>query len=438
VGDAVSLQMVGTDHDGDTLIYSANGLPSGLTINSSTGLISGTISQSASVSAVYAVSVSVTDGTNVAVQNFNWNLAEIELVNPGDASNFVGDAVSIPVLAHDDFNQPISYSAVGLPSGVGINATTGLISGTVGAPMSGDGVYSVTLTATAGVYSSSTTFNWSVSQLSLTAPSNPINADGDAVSLTVASNAPAGTNLQFSASGLPSGLTINNTGVKSGTIAAGADANSPYMVMVTSSDGQGAMATTTFTWTVTHLVLINPGDQTYAWGDNVNLQLLTDYHGMGSLTYTASGLPSGITINSQTGQISGQVPNNGVQGSYVIQAQVKDPAGDRSNVFFTMNIQDYKVLFGRRVILGFLQDGNKITALHREISGTVSDPSKVNDVTFKIVGQKRAEISCLGSGGIDQTTRVISLDLAGLSATPATVNPFIGDATLEAIVAMEK
>ena len=40
---AVSLQLAGSDPDGDTLTYSATGLPPALSVNAATGLISGTL-----------------------------------------------------------------------------------------------------------------------------------------------------------------------------------------------------------------------------------------------------------------------------------------------------------------------------------------------------------------------------------------------------------
>ena len=40
---SVSLQLVGSDPDGDTLTYSATGLPASLSLNTATGLISGTL-----------------------------------------------------------------------------------------------------------------------------------------------------------------------------------------------------------------------------------------------------------------------------------------------------------------------------------------------------------------------------------------------------------
>ena len=57
---------------GDTWIYSAAGLPSGLSINTRSGLISGKIS---AAPGAYAVSVTAGDGQGAsAEQNFTWNV----------------------------------------------------------------------------------------------------------------------------------------------------------------------------------------------------------------------------------------------------------------------------------------------------------------------------------------------------------------------------
>jgi hypothetical protein len=60
--DNVSLQIAASDVDGDTLSYSASGLPPGLSINSSTGLINGTIGFGAAANSPYNVTVTANDG----------------------------------------------------------------------------------------------------------------------------------------------------------------------------------------------------------------------------------------------------------------------------------------------------------------------------------------------------------------------------------------
>ena len=69
---AASLQIVASVSGGATLTYTANGLPAGLGIASSTGLISGTVT---AAPAVYAVTVTATSSAGPAVStSFNWTV----------------------------------------------------------------------------------------------------------------------------------------------------------------------------------------------------------------------------------------------------------------------------------------------------------------------------------------------------------------------------
>ena len=70
LGSGVSLQLVAADPNGDRLTYSASGLPPGLTLNSTTGLISGVPSTVGS----YSVVVTASDGINAASVNFTWTV----------------------------------------------------------------------------------------------------------------------------------------------------------------------------------------------------------------------------------------------------------------------------------------------------------------------------------------------------------------------------
>jgi serine protease len=72
VGTAVSLQIHATDSGGATLTYSASGLPAGLSINSSTGLISGT----PSTAGTYSTTVTAKDSTGATGSAaFTWTVA---------------------------------------------------------------------------------------------------------------------------------------------------------------------------------------------------------------------------------------------------------------------------------------------------------------------------------------------------------------------------
>jgi hypothetical protein len=97
VGSATSLQMTGTDsQSGQTLTWSATGLPAGLSINSSTGLISGT----PTTVATYTPTVKATDTTGAfGTTSFTWTISGggggggcsgQKLANPGFESGDTG------------------------------------------------------------------------------------------------------------------------------------------------------------------------------------------------------------------------------------------------------------------------------------------------------------------------------------------------------------
>jgi YVTN family beta-propeller protein len=81
------------------------------------------------------------------------------LTSPGSQSSATGTAVSLQLSASDPNNGDVlTYSASGLPPGLSINSSTGLISGTPNTA----GSYSVLLAASDGVNSASATIVWTV------------------------------------------------------------------------------------------------------------------------------------------------------------------------------------------------------------------------------------------------------------------------------------
>lgn len=87
------------------------------------------------------------------------------LTNPGTRTNAVGTPVSIQ-LAASTASGSLNYSAAGLPSGLSLNTTTGLISGTPSA----SGNYVVNLSVNNGLATTATTMAWIVNS-SVGAPS---------------------------------------------------------------------------------------------------------------------------------------------------------------------------------------------------------------------------------------------------------------------------
>jgi hypothetical protein len=110
---------------------SATGLPSGLSIDPMTGEISGTVITDGS----FLVTLSVTDAgvTNISTLQltFTSDLAVPVIVSPNSALLFPGLDFSYTIVAPtSDATDPVTYSEIGqLPLGLGLNSTTGIISG---------------------------------------------------------------------------------------------------------------------------------------------------------------------------------------------------------------------------------------------------------------------------------------------------------------------
>lgn len=258
VNTSASLSLVGSDANGGIVTYSANGLPAGLSINAGTGLISGT----PNLVGTFTVTATVSDGTLSASRTFTWTVAAAAeaprvpggdsnraptIVWPGNQNGSSNTAVSLAISASDPDGQALTFTASGLPSGLSINAGSGVITGI---PTS-NGQNKVTVTVSDGSLSASTSFNWMISNnssgpgilLTLAQPPDQQSKVNTKVSLSLSAS---GKNLSFSATGLPPGLTINkNTGAISGTVQTVGN----YQVTVGVSDNTGSV-TRTFNWAV--------------------------------------------------------------------------------------------------------------------------------------------------------------------------------------------
>ncbi|MBL1108475.1 M4 family metallopeptidase [Streptomyces sp. 5-8] len=84
----------------------------------------------------------------------------VTVTNPGSQSSTVGTAVNLQIQATSTNSGALSYSASGLPAGLSINSSTGLISGTP--TTAGTSSTTVTVTDSTGA-TGTATFSWTVS-----------------------------------------------------------------------------------------------------------------------------------------------------------------------------------------------------------------------------------------------------------------------------------
>lgn len=312
VNDVVNLTITAVDPNGDPLTFSANGLPEGLAINASTGVIAGTTT----TGGFYQTTVTVSDGVNNTSVNFNWAVTQ-----PG-TTRFVklealSEVAGNPWTSTSEFNlfdsngNPIDRSAWTVSAdseetqgenGRAINAIDGNPSSiwhtqwwaanpphphwlvidlgaahTIGGfrylpsqhehygrianyrfYLSADGVnWGAPLAQ--GTFPNTTaeqTVNITPNRPpTLNSPGDQTTGVGDPVNLTVVASDPDGDALTFSASGLPEGLSISTNGVIAGNVTTAGVSS----VTVTVQDGRGGVATASFTWTVTPPALsLNP------------------------------------------------------------------------------------------------------------------------------------------------------------------------------------
>ncbi len=162
----------------------------------------------------------------------------------------------------------------------------------------------------------------------MTNPGSQSTTTGSSVSLQIKASDSAGAALTYSASGLPTGLSINSsTGVISGT----ASTAGTYQVTVTATDSTGATGSTSFTWTVgtgggsgctSTQLLANPGFESGNTGWTASSGVIT----------TDSGEPA------HSGSYKAWMDGYGTSHTDTVSQSVTIPAGCKATLTFYLHI----------------------------------------------------------------------------------------------------
>ncbi|WP_205825125.1 Ig-like domain-containing protein [Methylobacterium terricola] len=281
-----------SDVEGETLTFGVAGLPAGLTVDSATGTVRGTIDRSASrggTNGDYTVTVTADDGHGGTTRrSFTWRVVDPAPIARNDGAVTDARTPALGSVLADNGNgadidpdgDPLTVAAVnGSAAGVG-QAVTGSKGGRF--TVLADGRYRfdpgadfadltagqtrtthIAYTIDDGDGGTATAF-LTVTVTGLTeapaafAPGDRAASDGETVVLPYGSRSrnPDGPALRYSATGLPPGLAIDPaTGTIRGTIdraASGATGLADYRVTITATDPGGTRTDTRFTFRVTN------------------------------------------------------------------------------------------------------------------------------------------------------------------------------------------
>gem|GEM_PF-1541934 len=319
----------------------ASGLPAGMSISSG-GSLSGTPSAAGSFFPQFTVTDS--NGTVKSVSlSLTINAPPPSITGPTSLSGAtVGIAYGPVTFTATGGTGSYTWSATGLPSGL-VLSSGGVLSGTPGAGTAGDYNLQVTVkdssNATASV-NLSLTVNAAATPLSIATSSLAPGAVGTAYG-PVQLTANGGTGgYSWSATGLPNGLALSSSGVLSGTPANGSQGS--YSPRFTVQDLSNATASATLALTISAagsgLTITAPASLSLGTvGTGYGPVQFTASGGAGGYTWTATGLPNGLTINLNTGALGG-TPASGSQGSYNPSFTVTDSNHATASVTLALTI----------------------------------------------------------------------------------------------------
>ena len=369
-------------------------LPGGLSINPSTGIISGIPTDIAAASN-YTVTATNSSGSTTKIISITINEAPPRNLRYATTTLMGSNGTPVTnMLPASSGGNITTYSiSPALPAGIILNTVTGEIAGT---PTALSPLTNYIVTGSNSVGSTTATLILKVSndlpELSYSNPDVLAINGGYVETIPVTSSGSTSTNfplggITFSVSGsLPTGLTLNTTtGAISGVVS-GILSRTSYVVTATSSVTSNTATTTVFI----EVVDAAPTDLMYTSVTEINStgQVITtmtpsNTGGVATSYSISPSLPSGLTINTSTGVISGTPTGISPLTSYIVTA-----SNSISATTATVNIEV------TQAAPAFVYPGAPVNAIQNAAIMSISPQStilgnttfNIGSVTFSVTG----------------------------------------------------
>ncbi|MGX9786958.1 putative Ig domain-containing protein [Janthinobacterium lividum] len=302
---------------------SAGSLPAGLTLSSS-GLLSGTPTAggnfTVTVQAADAHQFTGTQSYTLVVSSATVSLTPATLPNP------TAEAVYTTTLTAAGGTAPYTFSVSSgtLPAGLSLNAATGVLSGTTN--VAGSFPFSIKVTdsstGTGAPFSATNSYTLTVGAPTITVTPATLPAATVATAYSQPLSASGGVApYAYTVSGgsLPAGLTLNSSGLLSGTPTAAGS----FTLTVQAADAHLFTGTQSYTLVVSSAtVSLTPATLSNPTAEAAYSATLTATGGTAPYSYAVVGtLPAGLSLNGATGVLSG---TTNVAGSFPFSIKVTD------------------------------------------------------------------------------------------------------------------
>jgi hypothetical protein len=419
-----------------TWSISSGSLPTGASLNTSTGAIAGSLS----AVGTFNFTLKVTDTNNsTATNSYSVTVyAPLNITTSNLPAGVAGFSYSKQLAATGGSGGNVwSITSGALPANLSLNASSGAITGTPSASGSTPLTFKVTDSNndTATVSLTLTI----AAPIAITTTTLPGGTTGVAYSQTIAvTGGVAPLSFSITSGSLPSPLTLNSaTGAITGTPTA--SATSTFTVTVSDASGTADQATQAYSIAITPPLSITttslaPGVAGFAYSKQ-----LTATGGTGGNVWsiTSGALPANLSLNASTGAITG-TPS--AAGSTPLTFKVTDSNNDTATVSLTLTIAapiaiTTTTLPGGTTGVAYSQTiavtGGVAPLTFSITSGSLASPLTLNTSTGAITGTPTASATSTftvtvsdASGTADQATQVYSIAITPpLSITTTSLAP---------------